>query len=277
MTIAYDYSAGPIPPATLKAAGVGLVMRYVSTPGNPKNITAAEYRELTAAGIQVGLVYETSASWMLGGYSAGVAAAKSARVQASAVGYPAWQRIWYAADFDATPAQAATVLDALHGCADAEGSKARVAVYSGYTVAVAAVAAGYAAPWQTAAWSGGRWAGGVTLRQTTAQATCGGVQVDVNEVTGSVLLLPPTTKPPTAPAVATEEIDMLILAVSANAANPSGPTSPMRWLYDGNQLIALQDTQDVNGLTAAGVKTAEVSMRLIEHIAARLGVAVTAL
>jgi hypothetical protein len=191
MSTAYDYSAGAISPAALKAAGVGLVMRYVSTAGNSKNITASEYKALTAAGIQVGLVYETSANWMLGGYNTGLADARSARAQATAVGYPTWQRIWYAADWDASTAQIATVLDALHGAADAEGSKARVAIYGGYDVVQAAAGAGYAGAWQTVAWSGGHWSPAAVLRQTGAQATCGGVQVDVNEVTGAVLLPPP--------------------------------------------------------------------------------------
>jgi len=188
---AYDYSAGAISPAALKAAGVSLVMRYVSTAGNPKNITKGEYQALTAAGIQVGLVYETSANWMLGGYNTGLADARSARAQATAVGYPTWQRLWYAADWDASSAQIATVLDALHGAADAEGSKSRVAIYGGYNAVQAAAGAGYGGAWQTVAWSGGRWSPAAVLRQTGEQKSCGGVQVDVNDITGTVLLPPP--------------------------------------------------------------------------------------
>jgi len=128
--LGYDYSARAISPAALKAAGCGVVLRYVSTVGNPKNITKAEYAALHAAGIQVGLVFETTAGWMLGGYSAGVAAAHSARAQATAAGYPADHAIWYAADFDtsAHAGDVATVVDCLHGCADAEGSAGLVRV-----------------------------------------------------------------------------------------------------------------------------------------------------
>jgi hypothetical protein len=181
--IGFDYSAGRIAPAALLAARCGVVFRYVSTPGNPKNIAAAELAELVAAGIGVGLVYETSADWMLGGYNAGVAAARSARAQATAAGYGPGCRLWFAADFDATPAQVAVILDCLHGCADAEGSPTRVALYGGLHAIKAAADAGFGAPWQTVAWSGGVWDPRAVIRQTGKQQVIGGVSVDVNELT----------------------------------------------------------------------------------------------
>ena len=184
--IAYDYSSGPIDPKALEAAGVATVVRYVSTAGNGKNITPKEYADLTAAGIRVLLVYETTASWMLGGYEAGLAAARSARTQALAVGYPSWWPIWYADDVDDTTADIATVLDALHGCSDAEGSKSLVQLYGEYAAVEAASTAGYLQPWQTAAWSGGKRSTHAVLYQTGQATTCGGVQVDINEITGSL-------------------------------------------------------------------------------------------
>lgn len=192
MSTAYDYSARAINPSALKNAGVGLVMRYVSTPNNPKNITKSEYAALTAASIQVGLVYETTAGWMLGGYNAGFAAAKSARAQATVVGYPTWQRIWYAADLDLSKQQIPIVLETLRGCAAADGSKNLVAVYGEYDMVEAAYSAGYPAPWQTEAWSQGRRSTNAPLFQTTDQTTCDGVQVDINEMTGTVLITPVT-------------------------------------------------------------------------------------
>lgn len=181
--LGFDYSAGRIAPAALLAAGCTTVFRYVSTPGNPKNITVSELAELEAAGIGVGLVYETTATWMLGGYNAGVAAAKSARAQATAAGYGPGARIWYAADFDATPAQVATIIDCLHGCADAEGSASLVSLYGGLAAIKAAANAGFTAPWQTVAWSGGVWDSRAMIRQTGKQQTVGGVSVDINTIT----------------------------------------------------------------------------------------------
>lgn len=196
MSTAYDYSAGVIAAAALRAAGVTTVMRYVSTPGNSKNISKSEYADLTAAGIAVGLVYETTADWALGGRAAGIAAAKAAREQASAVGYPAWHRIWYAMDFDAAASQLATILAALDGAAAAEGNAAYVAAYGDYDVCTAAAAAGYRAPWQTDAWSSGRWCSAAVLQQTGTQTVCGGVQVDENKLIGQLFLLPAPTPVP---------------------------------------------------------------------------------
>jgi hypothetical protein len=216
MPTAYDYSAGPIAPAALAAAGVRTVMRYVSTPGQSKNITPAEYRQLVEAGIAVGLVYETSAGWMLGGYSAGAAAARSARAQAVAVGYPSWYPIWYAADFQATAAQIATVLDTLHGAADAEGSKALVGAYGDFEVCTAAAAAGFAAPWQTAAWSGADRCPAAALYQTGTQTVCGGVQVDINELTGTLFPAPTNAAP------AAQEDEMANPTITCDATGRAG-------------------------------------------------------
>lgn len=182
--IAYDYSAGPIAPSALNAAGVAAVVRYVSTPGESKNITGDEHTALAAAGITVALVYETEADWMRGGYGAGAAAAHAARTQANAVGYPGGRRIWYPADFKAAANQISTVLEALRGAAAAEGSNSLVAVYGDYDVCNAAVADGFGAPWQTDAWSSGRRCRAAVLHQTGRQTSCDDVQVDVNEVAG---------------------------------------------------------------------------------------------
>lgn len=188
--LGYDYSARAISPAALKAAGCAVALRYVSTVGNPKNITKTEYAQLVAAGIQVGLVFETSASWMLGGYSAGVAAAHSARAQATAAGYPVDHPIWYAADFDTSThaGDVATVVDCLRGCAAAEGSHGLVRVYGDFAVVEAAAAAGYVQGWQTVAWSGGKRSAHATVFQTGQTATCGGVQVDINQISNDFTL-----------------------------------------------------------------------------------------
>lgn len=215
MPTAYDYSSSPIDAAALEAVHVNTVIRYVSTPGNPKNITPTEYRALTEAGITVGLVYETSADWMLGGYGAGFAAARTARAQASAVGYPATRRLWYAADFDASTVQLGMVLGALRGCADAEGSAALVAVYGGYAVVEAATAAGYAAPWQTVAWSGGRISPAAMLYQNGRTTTCGGVEVDINDIYGALF---PAPQPPAPSAPLSEEDEMIDRSDSAGVA-----------------------------------------------------------
>jgi hypothetical protein len=255
MTIAYDYSGGRIPSAALIAAGVRTVMRYVSTPGNPKNITKAEYEELTAAGITVGLVYETTASWMLGGYSAGLAAARSARVQATAVGYPAAHRIWYAADFEASAAQISTVLDCLNGCAAADGGRAAglADIYGDYDVVEKTFAAGYTAPWQTAAWSQGKRSNHAVLYQTTMQTTCAGVQVDINEVLAPLFSSPPAAKPAT---TTEEDLDMMCISVPNSATvAPTDAKDRQVWLLSPIAYVHL-DSPSYASLMEQGVKTA---------------------
>jgi hypothetical protein len=175
----FDYTER-IDPAALKAAGCQVVFRYLSNPGWPKNLTAAEARELLAAGIPIVLNYETTADFMLGGYSAGVACARSARQQAAALGAPADARIFYSADFDASPSQTSIVVAFLNGAASVDGAS-RVGVYGGLRVVQSAAAVGYAT-WQTIAWSGGQWDSRAAARQTGTEQSVGGVQVDVNQI-----------------------------------------------------------------------------------------------
>lgn len=217
--LGYDYSAGPIAPAVLKALGCSVVFRYVSTPGNPKNISRSEYEALTAAGIVVGLVYETTADWMLGGYNAGLTAAASAREQATAVGYPATHPIWYAADLDtaARTGSLTTIVDALHGCADAEGSKTLVRPYGDFDVIEAAYGSGFTGAWQTVAWSGGLWSAYALVRQTGQTDSAGGVQVDVDETFGP-LFPPPVPVPPAPVHHQLEEDDMILYTAPESGA-----------------------------------------------------------
>lgn len=177
--IGFDYTER-IAPAALKAAGCVVAFRYLSNPGWPKNLAKAEADELLAAGIAIVLNYETSATFMLGGYGAGQACARSARAQANALGAPFTTRIYYSADFDVTAAQVSIVMAFLQGAASVDGA-AEVDEYGGLRLAQAAAAAGMR-PWQTIAWSGGVWDPHDVARQTGVQRTVGGVVVDVNDI-----------------------------------------------------------------------------------------------
>jgi hypothetical protein len=136
VVIGFDYTER-IDPKALLAAGCRVVFRYLSRPGWPKNLTKAEADGLLAAGIAIVLNYETSATFMLGGYGAGQACARSARAQAAALGAPATARIYYSADFDATAAQASIVMAFLQGAASVDGAD-EVDAYGGLRIAQAA-------------------------------------------------------------------------------------------------------------------------------------------
>lgn len=102
MAIVLDYTAR-IDPDALKRAGVIGVCRYLSPVIQAtawKRITAAEYRELTAAGIQVTLNWEYDARDWLGGATRGSSHGRAACDQAKALGYPAGSVIPGSADID---------------------------------------------------------------------------------------------------------------------------------------------------------------------------------
>lgn len=183
MTIAgADYSFTHPDISALKAAGIGFVCRYLST-DPAKNLTSAELAQLHAANIAVVLNWETTAQMALRGYQGGLQDGKAAREQAQALGTPSHVPIYYSVDFDAAQAQIITVLDYLHGVADAEGSKDLVGVYGGYETVKAVITAGFRNAWQTYAWSGTptQWHPLARLRQTAVDQNIGGVQVDLDE------------------------------------------------------------------------------------------------
>lgn len=172
-----DYSAGHPTPAQLKAAGIGFVCRYLSTPGNPKNLTRTEATGLRAAGILIVTVFETIAKRALFGHGAGKADAVSALAQGMTCGMPKGSPIYFAVDFDATPQQQAAINAYLRGAGEVLGPEL-VGVYGGYYVvgrALDAKAAHYA--WQTVAWSGGQWQRRAHIRQIGG-GHIGGIAVD---------------------------------------------------------------------------------------------------
>lgn len=98
-----DYSGGRPSGAALKAAGFLGVIRYVGIGNSGKRITAAEYRDLVANGLQVLLVAElgTGDAWGTTSdddYARGRANAASAVADARAMGIPDSVPIFAAAD-----------------------------------------------------------------------------------------------------------------------------------------------------------------------------------
>jgi hypothetical protein len=173
-----DYAAGDPQPARLKAAGVHFVCRYVSTRGNPKNLRAAEAKKLRDAGIDVVVVFETTAARALAGRDAGVLDAKSALAQAKDCMPGESSPIYFAVDFDATPGNQAAINAYLRGAAAFLG-KDQVGIYGGYYPVKRALDAGvckYA--WQTYAWSGGQWDPRAHIRQYRNGEVLAGMSVD---------------------------------------------------------------------------------------------------
>jgi len=176
-----DYAFFPHPSiAAMNGAGVKFACRYISTnPANDtsgKNLLPGETRTLLGAGFQIVVVVEEGASYMLGGHSAGVTAAKHADAVVKALGMPGIP-VYIAADFDATPAQQAPINACLDGFASVVG-RDRTGLYGGFWPVSRAFDAGKCRyGWQTIAWSGGQWDHRAHIRQGLS-FSLGGASVD---------------------------------------------------------------------------------------------------
>lgn len=166
-----DYSRTPhaLSPsvAALKAAGKHFVGRYAVYDKSPngRGITAAEYQRMVMGGIDVFLYWQTTTNWMLDGFAAGVAGAQNAQANIIGAGMPPGMPVYFACDFDATPAQQAAIEDCLAGAASVLGFD-RVGLYAGYWPLQRAMQ-NKACRWfcQTSAWSGGMILEGIHLYQ----------------------------------------------------------------------------------------------------------------
>jgi hypothetical protein len=147
VTLLLDYAWAKPSPAAIKAAGYSGVMRYLSH-DSTKNLSKAEATGLLAAGLSIGLVWETTASRAGAGFAAGAADVVAAEAQATALGYPLTAVLFYAVDYDAAPAAVAPYFAGVT-------SKAHrpVGVYGGIRVVDGVVAPW---KWQACAWSAGR-------------------------------------------------------------------------------------------------------------------------
>jgi Rv2525c-like, glycoside hydrolase-like domain len=177
-----DYSAGWPSPAAIRQAHYVGVVRYIGTPGRSKNLTRAEVREMRAAGIPIGLVYEESAAWMRGGAAAGAAAARAALADARTCGVGV-RCVYLACDEDVTStAMMQTVQKCLDGAAGVLG-RGRVGVYGEADVIDACLGAKHATwGWQTRSWSGGRVSTRAHLLQQVGYVYPDGVQSDRSTV-----------------------------------------------------------------------------------------------
>lgn len=177
-----DYAFGRPGIAALKAAGVKFVCRYLSH-SPTKNLTSAEAHALSAAGIWIVVVWETTAQRALAGRTAGVADAIDAQMQAQACGMPAGRPVYFAVDWDASASQQLAINTYLDGAASVLG-RDRVGIYGGYGPVKRALDAGKAKwAWQTYAWSGGKWDGRAQLQQYSNGHTLGGVGCDYDRAT----------------------------------------------------------------------------------------------
>ena len=171
-----DFSFGRPGGAALAAAGKRFVLRYITGAG--KALTAAEITDYQAHGLDIGLIFESTANRALAGYAAGVNDAKSARTAMKALGIPVNVAIYFAVDFDVTLAsQMAAIDDYLNGAHSVVGDW--TGVYAEYAV-IEHVHAANPKAWlyQTYAWSGGKVSSHAHLLQYRNGQTINGAAVD---------------------------------------------------------------------------------------------------
>lgn len=174
MVFGIDYATKTPSAKILKEkGGVKFVCRYVSTESNPKNISVDEVKDLHGAGVDIVIVFETTANRALSGFKAGASDAHAARQQTAAVGLPN-TAIYFAVDFDMAPAQEAAVKAYFEGVVSVLGKK-KAGVYGGYRAVSVVQGSGIVKyGWQTYAWSYGKWFPKAQLRQVkNAQILCG--------------------------------------------------------------------------------------------------------
>jgi hypothetical protein len=175
-----DYAWSRPTTVAMRNAGASFVCRYLSHDTTGKNITRAEAETLTAAGLWIVLVWESSTGRMLAGSGAGQADAIEALKQATAVGMPDGRPIYFALDFDATAQDQPAVHAYLDGAASVIGRN-RLGMYSGYGPMVRAFDQNKIAyGWQTYAWSAGQWDSRAQLQQYQNEVILSGADVDLN-------------------------------------------------------------------------------------------------
>lgn len=238
MKLGIDYSLGrPNLACAKQTANISFICRYLSWPGNPKNITVAEVVAAKALDLDIVLVYESSANRALGGSAAGRQDAEAADAQLVQLGLEG-APVFFAVDFDAkdyAPAQPndaaharlklGTIGDYLAAAGTVLGVK-RVGVYGGYWVVKRAFDAGLVTyGWQTFAWSGGFWDPRAQLQQVkNGQALCGGevdydraLQDDFGQATRTPAPVPPVPAPvPVPPPVSTKGLRADLRALILN-------------------------------------------------------------
>lgn len=178
-----DHSSGPLTAAQARAAGMSFICRYVSTPGESKNLRTSEVTDLLAGGVGLVVVYEEHpVTRPLGGYTEGAADARSADAQVATLGI-AGCPIYFAVDFDVVPNQLGIIDDYMDGAASVVGHD-RVGAYgSNRTITHLFDGGRIRYGWAAVAW-GGQLDGRAHLYQYSG-GTVAGTSVDWNRTVSS--------------------------------------------------------------------------------------------
>jgi Domain of unknown function (DUF1906) len=187
--------------AAIKAESYDFAARYLSQ-SHWKVIDAAEAAAISAAGLELVLVYEdgpTTSDYF--SFGRGQADGTRAAQQAGLIGAPTGTVLYFAVDYDASAADISGVItqyfngvaDALKSLAAANGTAYTSGVYGSGATCSAITAAGLAScAWlaQSRGWSGHDTYSGWSIRQATP-AIIAGLSVDPDDAIGDYGAIPP--------------------------------------------------------------------------------------
>lgn len=192
MRTGLDFAWKPWPPVSrIKGIGATFVVRYISSPNlsqdgkafregrqdTGKDLTPGEVALYSEHGIDICLVWETSANRAVAGRAAGKQDATYALKKAKALGMPDGRPIYFAVDFDAAPR---SVFEYFRGILSVLPLK-QVGVYGGYRVIESLHDNKLAFwCWQTLAWSGGKWSRHNHIEQYAIEIHEGSWDYDLN-------------------------------------------------------------------------------------------------
>lgn len=170
----------------LAAEGYQFAARYLVPSAYAwKRLTRKEAEAITAAGLRIISVFETSANRPAGGAANGQADGKAAYTEATMIGQPSGSAIYFAVDYDAQPKDYDAIASYLRA-AEKEIPGYETGVYGSYEVVEAMRKRGAAKHfWQTYAWSRGQKSAHANLWQYKNGATVAGHSVDLNESYGN--------------------------------------------------------------------------------------------
>jgi len=169
----------------IAAEGMKFVCRYLVPERLAwKRLTRAEAEAITAAGLLIISVFETTASRPAGGAAAGEVDGREAMAEAKAIKQPPGSAIYFAVDYDAQ-AKDYNAIEAYLRAAAKQIEGYKVGVYGSYAVIEEMARRGVAECfWQTYAWSAGEKSGKDDLHQYKNGVAMAGITVDLNDSFG---------------------------------------------------------------------------------------------
>ena len=163
----------------LRQLGYDFGIRYLVPPSYSKAVTRQEIDHMLAAGLLIGLVWETTANRAVAGAAAGLSDGKMAKALAESMGVPN-SVIYFAVDYNAGQNDYDKIASYMLA-AECAVRPYKLGVYGSFYVVEELHRRGIgAAYWQCVGWSGGKWSEHSAIQQREGNVGTGVVTVDNN-------------------------------------------------------------------------------------------------